>query len=455
LVLVPLLVPSVMLAIAWIQLFGPNAGWINILIRSVTGGETGPLDIFTFPGLIACQAAVLVPFVFLLLSAALRAMNPALEEASSVAGARPFVTFVRITCAVLRPGLLAPLLLATLVALEQFDIPLTIGVPARVDVFSTRIFYELNPDSGLPIYGRAAAVALPLLGIGAVLLALYNRLVRQADSFVTMTSRGYRRLRYPLRRWRWPAVVFAWSYVGGSSVLPVAALVGTSLFGNVPLSAAALEHVTLDAYRRVVTDPVFVSAVGNTLVVATLSATLVTTIGLLLSWILVRTRLRGRSVVDLLSIVSIGIPSVIAALATMILYLTVPIPVYGTVWILVLAYSYRLAVSTRVSRAGLVHISRELEEASAIAGARWGATLRRIVVPLLTPSLTASFLLLFIVGVREFTLPMILGSRDSTVLGVMLWRQFEDGHAAEAAAIATMLFALVMPVAFLARRTGS
>jgi iron(III) transport system permease protein len=188
------------------------------------------------------------------------------------------------------------------------------------------------------------------------------------------------------------------------------------------------------------------------LLVAATSALLVTIVGALLAWILVRSRLPGRAAIDVLSVVSIGIPSVIAGLATMLLYLTVPIPIYGTVWILVLAYSYRLAVATRVGRSGLMQIDRALDEASLVAGARWGTTVVRIVLPLLLPSLVASFLLLFVVGVREFTLPLVLGSRDNVVLGVVLWRLFEDGHIAEASAVASMVIAAVVPVVFVLRR---
>ncbi len=455
LILVPMLVPTVMISIAWIQLFGPNAGWLNVALRAVVGGESGPMNIFTLPGLVVCQAAVLVPFEFLLLSATLRTMNPALEEASTMSGASPLVTFRRITWAVLQPGILAPLMLALLVAFEQFDLPLMIGVPAGIDVFSTRIFYELNPDSGLPVYGRAAAVALPFLGVGVALLTIYNRLVRHADRYVTITSRGYRVLRYSLRRWRWPAIVLVWSYLCVATVLPVIALVGTSIVGNAPLSTSMLQHATLDAYRTVIADPTFARAVANTIVVATLSAIVVTAVGVLLAWIVVRTRVVGRTLVDIISVVSIGIPSVIAGLATMILYLSAPIPIYGTIWILVLAYSYRLAVSTRISRSGLMQIGRELEHASAVSGARWSTTIRRIVLPLIAPSLATSFVLLFIVGIREFTLGMVLGSRDNMVLGVMLWRFFEDGHAAEAAAIATMLVVSMAPVGLVARRAAA
>ena len=454
LLLFPLLVPTVVLAIAWIYLLGPNAGWLNLGIRMLFRLEgPGPIDLFSMPGLIACQGAALVPFVFLLLSGTLRTMNPALEEASATAGAGPWTTFVRVTLPVLRPGLLAPLILAILVTLEQFEIPLMLGLPARITVFSTRIFYELNPDSGLPVYGRAAAVALPFLLAGIGMLTIYNRLIRQADRYVTIGGRGFQVRRLSLGRWRWPALGFVALYVLFTSVLPTAVLVWISMHGFQTPSWSRLSMGSLEAYATVLGDVRFRDAEGNTFLVAGLSATIVTVIGALLAWTIVRGRMPGRAVLDFVSFMSIGIPSVIAGLAAMVLYLTLPLPIYGTVWILVLAYSYRLAVTTRLSRAGLMQIHPELEEASAAAGGRWGPTFRRVVLPLLRPSLVAGFVLLFIIGFREFTLPMVLSSPDNIVLSVMVWRLFEDGSAAEAAAVATLIIALVVPVIFVMRRT--
>ena len=166
-ILFPLLVPGVVMAFAWTLLFAPNAGWVNVALRGILGLDgTGPINIFSMPGLILCQGIASVPFVFLLLGAAMRTMNPALEEASSASGARPLTTFFRVTLPVLRPGVLAPLILATLVALEQFEMPLIIGFPARINVFSTRLYFELNPEDELPAYGKAAAVALLFLAAG-------------------------------------------------------------------------------------------------------------------------------------------------------------------------------------------------------------------------------------------------------------------------------------------------
>ncbi len=155
---------------------------------------------------------------------------------------------------------------------------------------------------------------------------------------------------------------------------------------------------------------------------------------------------------DLLSFLSIGIPSVIAGLAALLLYLTLPLGIYGTVWVLVLAYSYRLAVATRSSRAGLSQLHRELEEAASVAGASWLTTIRRVVLPLLAPSLLASFVLLFIIGFREFTLPILLQSQDNLVLSVVLWNLMVANKSADAAALGSLIVLCVAPVIVFARR---
>jgi iron(III) transport system permease protein len=453
LVLFPLLVPTIVLGIAWVFLMGPKAGWLNLALRGLLGSEgEGPINVFTMTGLIVCQALASVPFVFILLTAALRAMNPVFEEASAASGATPLTTFRRVTLPVLLPGILAPLILVCLVTLEQFELPSIIGVPAKVSIFSYRILYELNPADGLPNYGGAAAVALPFLALGIVLLAVYNRAVRRAERFVTVTGKAYIQRRLPLGRWRVPALLLVGAYVTIGAVLPTAILVWASLLGYVPPSLAALEQASLAAYGRLFSDPTFWLAVRNTLVVASASALIISLLGGLVGWTLLRLRFSGRTLLDFLSFMSIGIPSVIAGLAVMLLYLTVPVGIYGTVMVLIVAYSYRLAVSTRLAKAGLMQLHNELEEASAASGARWTSTQLRIVLPLLRAPLFASFVLMFIVGVREFTLPLILQSQDNVVLSVLLWKVFQNGDAPQAAALATIMILLVVPVVAIARR---
>lgn len=453
LILFPLLVPIPVLAIAWIFLLGPNAGWINVAIRSIFGLDgPGPLNVFSMTGLIVCQSMATTPFVFLLLSSVLRSMNPQMEEASGASGASPFTTFRHVTLPVLLPGILAPVILLTLITLEQFELPLIIGLPARINVFAYRIFNELNPASGLPNYGGAAAFSIPFLLLGMIALVFYNWAIRRGDKFAVVTGKAYRQRQIALGRWRYAAHGLMGLYAALAVALPALTLAWTSVLGYSAPSFANLGKATLDAYQEMMANANFWRAVGNTLLVAFCTALVSTTVGALLGWIITRSRWWGRRGLDFLSFMSIGIPSVIVALAVMILYLSVPIGIYGTVWILVLASAYRIAATTRIARAGLLQIHAELEEASAVSGAKWLATQLRIVIPLLLPALMSGFILIFIVSTREFTIPLILHSPDNIVLPVLLWQLFQNGQPMPSAALATFIMLMVFPMIFIARR---
>jgi iron(III) transport system permease protein len=246
-------------------------------------------------------------------------------------------------------------------------------------------------------------------------------------------------------------VAFVALYAVFAALLPAAVLIWASLFGYANPGLAALSDASVASYRGLLANAAFWLAVRNTFVVAAGSALVVTAIALVLAWIIQRSRMRGRAAVDLVSFLSLGVPTVIAGLAWMLVYLSAPIGIYGTVAALMLAYCYRMAVATRLTRAALMQIHVELEEASAVAGGAWVTTLRRVVLPLLRPSLVASFVLLFIVGFREFTLPMILQSPDNVVLSVMMWKAFQGGRTMEAAAIGTIIVLLAVLVIFAVR----
>ena len=242
-------------------------------------------------------------------------------------------------------------------------------------------------------------------------------------------------------------------YVALAADRAAAVLLWTSFFGYaLPLCATAADF-SLEPYRQLFANRAFWLGLRNTLLVAGASALIVTAIGALLGWIISRSQLRFRHVLDFLSVMSVGIPAVIAALGVMLLYLSLPIGLYGTVGILIIAYSYRFATTTRLARAGFLQIHRELEEASAASGARLITTLRRVLIPLMLPALSAGFILLFIVGVREFTMPLVLYSQDNVVLSVLLWQLFQSGQPAPSAALASIIVAVVLPVIFVTRRT--
>lgn len=456
LILFPLLVPINILAIAWIYLMGPNVGWLNLPLRALFGLQgSGPINIFSMGGLILCQTLALTPYMFVLLLATLRSMNPTMEEASDASGASPFTTFRRITLPMLLPGILAPVILAAIITLEQFELPLIIGLPARLNIFSYRIYYELNPADGLPNYGAAAAVSFVFLLTAIALLVVYNRAVRNAERFITITGKAYRQKRLQLGPWTSPAMLLVFGYVAIGALLPAAALIWISFFGFAEPSFAALDQFSAAGYRALFADRRFWLGLQNTLLVAALSALVVTLLGAALGLIIARTRLWWRGIADVLSFLSIGIPSVIVGLAVMVLFLTIPVGIYGTVWILLVAYCYRLATTTRTARAGLMQIHAELEEASAVSGARWLTTQRRIILPLLAPVMASAFALFFIIGAREFTIPLVLASEGNIVLSVLLWRLYQAGQSAEMAALATLTILAVLPMLMIVRRLSS
>ena len=203
-------------------------------------------------------------------------------------------------------------MLITLITAEQFELPLIIGLPAKINVFSYRIYFELNPLSSLPNYGGAAALSLPFVVLGVLLLLLYNRLIRRADSFVTVTGKGFRQRRLPLGAWKVPALALVSLYIALAAVLPAAVLLWTSLFGyTLPTSATAADF-SLEAYRALFANRAFWLGLRNTFLVALVSALIVTAIGMLLGWIISRSQLRIRHALDFVSVLSVGIPAVIA-----------------------------------------------------------------------------------------------------------------------------------------------
>jgi iron(III) transport system permease protein len=456
---VPIMIPPLIHGLAWIFLLGRSGGLLNVLIRAVTRREgPGPFDVFTWYGMLTAQSLALVPLMFLLLGGALRRMDPALEEASLVAGNGWPATLRRVTLPTLRPAVLSVLILASIITLESLDIPLTLGVGAGARVLATAVYYPLSPQAGLPRYGEVAALALSFLALTYALVALYGRATRHAARFATIGGKAFRPRAIDLRRWRLVIVAGVIGYLCLQVFFPAFVLVWTSLLDGYrpPTDRTLLNRLSLAAFRNIADDPRFGLAFRNTVLVATLSASLITALAALTAWIVVRGRHRARWALDFLASSSIGLPSVIAGVGFLMFYLAMPgirsLGLYGTVWLLVLASSYRTTVGFRTSCAGIMQIKAELEEAAAVAGAARLTVMRRIVVPLLMPTLLAVWLLAFIVVFRELTLPLVLGSADNVMIGPLLWRYVSSGEMGRAAALAVVMVVMLAAVGLLARR---
>ena len=446
LILVPMTIPSLLSAIAWIQLLDPRIGWVNVALRGALRltGDTGPLDIYSLGGMCFVQGLRLVPSAYLMIAASFRAMDPSLEEQSAMAGQGIIQTTLRVTLPIVRPALLAALIYYVIVVIESFDIPGLLGFTARVRVLSTAIYWATHSEVGLPDYGLASALGSIILAVALLLMWLYHRLTAHQERFATITGKGYRPRQISLNRWTLPALLLCLSYIFIAVFLPFVMLLWTSVQPfYAPPSMESLSRATFDGYANIWRDSSVVRAIWNTTVLAVVTA--VTTMGLsvLVSWFVVRRRHASGGLTGYLAALSFlpqGVPSIVIGLALIFVYVRFPIPIYGTLWIIALAMTTRyLAFSSRTTTSALIQVHGELEEASQMSGAPWLRTLRRITMPLLAPAMVNVFFWVAVHAMQELSMALMLYNPDTVVVSTMIWSMWQNGRTADAAVLGVML----------------
>ncbi len=258
----------------------------------------------------------------------------------------------------------------------------------------------------------------------------------------------------PLGRWRYPVTGLVLGYFGISFVLPFLALLFVSTQPYyAALSRSSLSRASLAAYKDVFSDPVVLTSVKNSLVLAIGVATVAMLIMAVLAWVVLRTRLRGRRLLDHLTFVPIAVPGLVLGIALLVVYLRVPIAIYGTLWILFIAYFTRaMPYGMRYASVSMTQIGRELEESAAVSGAGWLHIFRRILLPLLIPGLVAGWLHIFLISLRELSSSLLLYSPGNEVLPVVLWHWYEDGRFTKVAALGVLTSIAFVLVALAAQR---
>ncbi len=450
--------PNVIAGIAYALLLNPSNGLLNIPLRAVLGMDPnaqGPLNAYTLPGMIFVQGITLVPVTYLLVAAAFRAMDTAMEDAAATSGAPYRTVMRRITLPLLTPALLAALVYQFVSVIESFDIPLVLGLRGGVPVLSTTVFVETQPSGGLPNYGLASSYAILLLLIAIGPLLVYNRVLGRGDRYATITGHSYLPRRIRLGAWKVPALVLSLSFIVISFVLPALVMLWTSLqpFYAVP-SPESFSRITLDAYGEVLSSPRLQRAVINTIILGVATGLGAMVVGLLVSWILVRTRSRLRFVLDVLAFTPHAMPGVLIGLSILLIYLVLPLPVYGTIWIIVIALGTQyISISTRLMSSGIAQIRNELEEAGAVSGAAWGAVIRRIVLPLVLPAFLNGFLLVFLLAIKNLTLALILFTPESIVMSTLVWNYWDIGaDTAETAVVGMLMVVITLVLSVIVRR---
>ena len=443
-------VPPLVLAFGWILLLNPNNGVLNIALKAAFGLTRPPFTIYSLWVMIAVSGFSLVPTIFVMLSNILRNMDPQLESAAIVSGADRLVALRRITLPLLSPGLLSTAIYMFMVMVQAFDIPLAIGLTARVPILSVRIYKLTAGNTSLPEYGISAALGVVLMVFALALMWGYFRLESTGERFRVVTGKGFRPRRQALGRLR-PLMTGCVAAYFVSMLLPLLMLLWTSLqpYYRIP-SIAALRSLTLGQYRDILSEPVFHQAAVNTVVLAVSAATLVMVLAVLISWYSVRTAWRFARWLDVLAFLPIAVPHIVMAVAVMVLYLRTPL--YGTLSLLVLAQSgIYIAFGTRTMNAGLLQIHRELESAAFVSGAGWLTTLRRIILPLLLPQFVSGWLWIVAHSARDLTIPLMLMSTGNLVISSLLWVTWEHPNVPQAAALAILLVLALMSVVLIVR----
>jgi len=437
-------------AIAWTLLANPRIGFINNLFTEVLGFEEAPFNIYSLGGLVFVMALYYSPIVFLFVAGSLRSMDPALEEASRIHGVGPLATTLRVTLPVVGPAVASSALLVYLNAAGQFGIPAVIGIPMHYDVITTRIWVGLGYFP--PKYTEAAAFAVVLLAFSSIIFFVQRRMLAN-KSFATVTGKGFRPAVVKLGRLRYLTLFACILYFAVSILLPYAALLFTSFQ---PFLSFAFEpgSWTLNQYAEVLfNNPLTVRATVNSLLLGTLGATVAIFFSLIISYVVQRTRLRLRHTLDYLAMLPAGVPAVVFAVALLWSYIFLPVPIYGTIWMLLIAYvAHYIPFGVRATTSGLAQISVELEESARIHGESWLGTMRRIVVPLLKPALTVGWILLFIEFIRSLSLSILLYTPESVVMPVVTYELYETGAYPALAAFSVLQTALMFIAIYAARK---
>jgi iron(III) transport system permease protein len=451
-VLTAMMIPGVLFTISWILLLSPKAGLINIWMMKLFGLTEAPFDPYGLAGMIFVSGIDDFYTPFLFMTAAFRSMDPSLEEASVASGASMYATFFRVTMRLMLPAALGVALLIFIRGIEDFEVPALLGMPAGIYVLSTEIYVSVRrPPTD---FNLAATFSMFYLVVAMAGLYLYLKSTETTEKFAVITGKGFRPSIIRLGKSRMPALLVAFLVIGVTVYFPLAILAWTAFLPwYAPPSWETVELLTLKNFRWLVNDPLIVGAVKNNFLVGISAALIVTLFGAVVSWIVVRTRAPGRRLLDALAFSATAYPSMVLGLALIWFYLTVPIPIYATLWILVVAYvTKRLPASTRVCAAIMTQIRKELEEASEVCGASFLRTFASVVTPLLIPGLFVSFISTLTMTFKALSLPVLLGHSGTELVPVLIFDLFESGRYPEVAVLGCATMVIITSVTLMTRR---
>jgi len=448
--LVPLFVPPLVAGVAWSILGSPKSGLLNTLMKWM--GLDWRIDLYSMAGLIVVFGMYYAPYVYMFTASALRNMDPSLEEAAEVAGVGPVRTLFTVTFPLIAPAIISGMLLSFIVMLGIYGIPAVLGAPANISVLTTYIFKLTNWSP--PLYSTAAAVAIILMAVTGALVLLQQG-VLAGRSFITVAGKAFRPRALDLGPWRWLTLTLALLYLFVVVVLPMLALIVAAFrrFLFIPDAASLFDmrHYSLVHFESIFDNPLTMRSIWNTMEVGLVTAVLGGLLAFAIGYTVHRGSVPGRRAIDLVATLPVAIPGLVIGVAYLWAWIGLPGGLYGTIWILALAFIARFIPDTmKALSTSFLQIHRELEEAAWVCGRGRLGTIRSIVLPLARPGTIAAMTLLFILAIRELGSSLFLYTSDTTVMAVLLLDYYEGGNTGKTAAfslVQTALLAVLIGVA--------
>ncbi len=454
--MLPLFVPPLVAAFAWGLLGSPRTGLINVAFSFL--GVPLSVNFYSTAGMIFIFGIYYAPYVYMFTASALKNMDPSLEEAAEISGVGPFRTLFTIVFPLITPAILSGTLLPFVVMLGIYGIPAALGTPAQISVLTTYIYGLISWSP--PNYNAAAATSVILIAVTALCVVLQQR-VMKGRSYVTVSGKSFRPKQLDLGNWKWATLAFALAYLMLGVILPTIALLIASFrkFLFIPdvgalfqLSAYSLAH-----YEQLFANPLTWRSVVNTFEIGLVTAIIGGVLAFAISYTVYRTNLAGRRLLDIVSTLPVAIPGLVVGVAYIWAWIGLPLNLYGTIWILALAFVARfLPDSVKSLSTSLMQIHKDLEEASQVCGVGVLGTIRQIIVPLVMPGLISSMSLLFILAIRELGSSLFLYVSDTIPMAVLLLDFYEGGNVGVTAAfslVQTLLLVAVIGLSTVAARS--
>jgi iron(III) transport system permease protein len=448
------ILPGLFGALGWLFMFHPRIGMINRwLMDFFPFFESAPINIVSIPGMGFISGIGMSSLAFIMLAATFRAMDPALEESAQVHGLGFLHRVWKVTLPLMWPGILAVGIYVSTIGLASFDVPAIIGMANRIFTFSTFVFIHANPEEGPPNFGIVGAASLFMIVVALILSWVYVRVIRQSHKYTVVTGKNYRPRMIELGRWWFVGWIFIGAKLLLAVVLPFLALVWASLIPYFqPFSLAALDLVSLENFYRIPWDQ-FWAAAQNTAILTLTVPTLLVLMGVVISWVVIRSGSKFAGFVDTVAFLPHAVPNLIFSVAILIVALFwMPdfIPFYNTIYILIASFVIaRISFPTRVYNNALLQIHKELDEAAYVSGLGTLRVLRHVLIPLLRPATLYAWIWLALLSYRELTLAAFLTGRSNQTLPTLILSLVSAGQSTIAAAVSLLLFVFMIPLVIL------